>query len=113
MLDFAVNLQRRFEDRVSEQHRRERGQVFTPPEIARFMAGLLSAIPSEYVLLDPGAGIGMLTTAFCERIGGLSSPRVVSAHVFENDPQLVPLLKQNLDNCKRALSGAGHRFEGC
>ncbi len=108
MLNYALELQRRYENSVSGEHRQERGQVFTPPEIARFMASLFGAIPSEYVLLDPGAGIGTLTAAFCERVGKLRSPRIVTAHVFEDDAKLIPLLKQNLNNCKRALSDAGH-----
>lgn len=110
MLSHALELQRRFENSVTREHRKQRGQVFTPPEVARFMASLFGTIPSEYVLLDPGAGIGTLTAAFCERIGKLRSPRTVTAHVFENDPQLIPLLKRNLDNCMRALSEAGHAF---
>jgi adenine-specific DNA-methyltransferase len=111
MLNHALELQHRFESSVTGEHRKERGQVFTPPEVARFMAGLLGTIPPEYFLLDPGAGIGMLTAAFCERIGKLHSPRSVTAHVFENDPQLIPLLKRNLENCKRLLSEAGHTFD--
>ena len=74
------------------------------------MASLFGLIPSEYVLLDPGAGIGTLTAAFCERIRQAASPRDVTAHAFENDPQLTPLLKKNLDNCKRILADAGHTF---
>ena len=110
MLDHALELQHRFENSVSPEHRKQRGQVFTPPEVARFMAGLFGTIPREYVLLDPGAGIGTLTAAFCERVRKLSSPRTVTAHVFENDAQLAPLLRQNLDNCRRVLSEAGHNF---
>lgn len=110
MLNHALELQHRFENSVAADRRKERGQVFTPPEVARFMASLFGTIPREYVLLDPGAGIGTLTAAFCERIGKLRSPRTVTAHVFENDPQLVPLLKQTLDNCRRVLSEAGHTF---
>ena len=110
MLTQALELQHRFENSVSGEHRKERGQVFTLPEVARFMANLFDTIPPEYVLLDPGAGIGMLTAAFCERISKLNSPRTVTVHVYENDPQLIPLLKQNLDNCNRILSGAGHAF---
>jgi adenine-specific DNA-methyltransferase len=87
-----------------------RGQVFTPPEIARFMASLFSAIPRDYFLLDPGAGVGVLTATFCERVLRLRSPRAVTAHLFESDPELTPLLKRNLDNCKRVLCEAGHRF---
>ncbi|MGO9112842.1 MAG: N-6 DNA methylase [Thermoguttaceae bacterium] len=110
MLNHALKLQHRFENSVSGEHRKERGQVFTPPEVARFMANLFDAISPEYVLLDPGAGIGTLTAAFCERVGRLRSQRTVTAHVFENDLKLIPLLKQNLENCKRVLSGAGHTF---
>ena len=75
------------------------------------MASLFSAVPSEYRLLDPGAGIGTLTAAFCERIVKLRSPRTVAVHLFENDPALVPLLRKNLENCKRVLSEAGHRLK--
>ena len=65
MLNHALELQHRFENSVSGEHRKERGQVFTPPEVARFMAGLFGTIPPAYILLDPGAGIGTLTAAFC------------------------------------------------
>jgi adenine-specific DNA-methyltransferase len=111
MLKHALELQQRFENSVTADYRRERGQVFTPPEVARFMASLFSAIPNEYVLLDPGAGVGTLTAAFCERLLRLRSPRSVTAHVFENDPRLTPMLKRNLDNCARVLSKAGHAFK--
>jgi adenine-specific DNA-methyltransferase len=111
MLNHALELQHRFENSVGPDHRKERGQVFTPPEVARFMAGLFGTIPPGFVLLDPGAGIGTLTAAFCERVGKLRSPRTVTAHVFENDEQLIPLLKNNLDHCKRVLSKAGHSFD--
>jgi adenine-specific DNA-methyltransferase len=110
MLNHALELQHRFENSISAEDRRGRGQVFTPPEVARFMANLFSAIPSEYVLLDPGAGVGTLTAAFCQRVLRLRSPRVVTAHLFENDPRLVPLLKQGLENCQRVLAEAGHRL---
>jgi adenine-specific DNA-methyltransferase len=111
MLNHAVELQRRYENGVSTEHRRDRGQVFTPPEVARFMARLFGTVSREYVLLDPGAGVGMLTAAFCERISQLRSPRAITAHVFENDSRLTPLLRENLDNCRRLMANAGHAFD--
>src|SRR3972149_6189457 len=98
MLDFAQELQHRYENSTASYHRKQKGQIFTPIEIARFMVNLFSKIPSKYQLLDPGAGIGILTTALCERIVHLHSPRHLMAHVFENDSHLTPLLRQNLDN---------------
>jgi adenine-specific DNA-methyltransferase len=111
MLDFALKLQIRYENSTSIDYRKEQGQVFTPVEIARFMANLFSKIPAQYHLLDPGAGLGILTTAFCERLAKLSSFRHITAHLFENDSRLIPLLKTNLDNCKKVLCNAGHSFD--
>ena len=50
MLNHALELQHRFENSVSGDHRKERGQVFTPPEVARFMAGLFGTIPARICL---------------------------------------------------------------
>ncbi|MGA2064685.1 MAG: Eco57I restriction-modification methylase domain-containing protein [Thermoguttaceae bacterium] len=108
MLDYALDLQQRFENSASGAERRERGQVFTPPAVAGFMASLFSAIPGRYVLLDPGAGVGTLTAAFCQRVLRFRAPRIVTAHLFENDPRLLPLIEQNLENCRRVLAEAGH-----
>src|SRR3990172_6701199 len=99
MLDFSLELQRRYENSSAADERRRKGQVFTPLGIARFMAGLFSEIPSEYHLLDPGAGIGTLTAAVCERLTRLRTPRRLVAHVFENDPRIIPLLRKNLEHC--------------
>jgi adenine-specific DNA-methyltransferase len=110
-LNFVMELQQRYENAVSGEHRRDRGQVFTPPEVARFMAGLFGTVSREYVLLDPGAGVGMLTAAFCARSSQLRSPRAITAQVFENDSRLTPLLRENLDNCRRLMAIAGHAFD--
>ena len=75
------------------------------------MASLFSSVPSKCHLLDPGAGVGALTAAFCERVRKLRSPRTLIAHLFENDPALLPLLRRNLDNCKRVLLEAGHSLQ--
>ncbi|MGD0516040.1 MAG: Eco57I restriction-modification methylase domain-containing protein [Thermoguttaceae bacterium] len=111
MLDFALELQLRYENSTSIDYRKTQGQVFTPGEIARFMAKLFSKIPAQYQLLDPGAGLGILTAAFCERLAQLPSPRHLTAHLFENDSRLIPLLKTNLDNCKNVLCNAGHSLD--
>jgi adenine-specific DNA-methyltransferase len=107
----SLELQRRYENSTSAEYRKERGQVFTPPEVARYMAALLSPNSTEYCLLDPGAGIGSLTAAVCERLIQLRSPRRITAHLFENDRRIVPLLSRNLENCQRLLSVAGHRLD--
>jgi adenine-specific DNA-methyltransferase len=111
MLDLSLELQQRYENSTSAEYRKERGQVFTPPEVARYMATLLSPRSTEYRLLDPGAGIGSLTAVVCERFLHLRSSRHITAHLFENDRRIIPLLHRNLENCQRVLSEAGHRFD--
>ncbi len=91
-------------------YRKSRGQVFTPPEIAAFMAGLFSKIPKRFRLLDPGAGAGILTVAVCERVRRFGSPREIQADLFENDPALVEVLSRSLEFTKSALREAGHKL---
>jgi len=85
LLEFAAREQSKYVGATTAAYRKQRGQVFTPPEIARFMAGLFSRIPRRFRLLDPGAGTGSLATAVCERILSLRSPREVVVDVFETD----------------------------
>jgi adenine-specific DNA-methyltransferase len=111
MLEYALELQQRYENSTATAIRKHKGQVFTAIEVARFMASLFSKIPQDYQLLDPGAGIGILTAAVCEKLTKYSSPRRLIAHVFENDRRLLPFLEKNLDNCRRALRDIGHSLE--
>jgi adenine-specific DNA-methyltransferase len=111
MLKYALELQHRYENSTARGLRKQKGQVFTRVEIARFMANLFSRIPRDYQLLDPGAGMGILTAAFCERLSRYSSPHRLTSHLFENDSKLTPLLKKNLENCRKALLEVGHRFD--
>jgi adenine-specific DNA-methyltransferase len=89
MLDFTQKLQHQYENSTAAIHRKQKSQYFTPIEISRFMANLITKIPSNCALLDPGAGIGTLTAAFGERLAGLSAPRLVTACLFENDSRLI------------------------
>jgi adenine-specific DNA-methyltransferase len=109
--DYAVALQRRHEEATSVGSRKERGQVFTPPGVCRFMAGLFTRIPERFRLLDAGAGVGSLSSAVCERLLNLRSPRQVEIHLYETDPALLPLLEANMQHCRAALLAAGHGFQ--
>src|SRR5271155_4528363 len=111
LLDHAVALQRRHEEATSVDARKEKGQVFTPPGVCRFMAGLFTRIPERFRLLDAGAGVGSLASAVCERLLTLRSPRQVEIHLYESDQALLPLLEANMQHCRAALLAAGHGLE--
>lgn len=108
LLDFSAALQERHEAASDADARKERGQVFTPPGVCSFMAGLFTQIPDRFRLLDAGAGVGSLTAAVCERILPLRSPRQVEIALYETDATLLPLLDENMRHCRQALQEAGH-----
>jgi hypothetical protein len=89
--DHAATLRRRHEAATSES-RKERGQIFIPPGIARFMACLLRRFPEPFRLLDPGPGVGLLSSAVCERLCAPGPPRRIDIHLYETDRTLLPLV---------------------
>jgi adenine-specific DNA-methyltransferase len=46
------------------------GQFFTPLSVARFMAEMLPSQGEQVRVLDPGAGIGILSCVLCEKLSG-------------------------------------------
>ncbi len=106
-----LELQKQFETTTSPEQRKLKGQFFTPPEIARFVAGLFSfPIQTNFRLLDPGAGIGTLSSAFCERVSQLRANRRLEVHLYETDQGLLPSLRRSMEHSKQRLAAAGHRL---
>ena len=98
LTDFAAQRQLAYVGETTPDYRKGKGQVFTPPEIARFMAGLFSSVPDGSRLLDPGAGAGLLSVAVCERVLQLRSPHRLFIHAFEQEPALADILRGNLEH---------------
>ncbi len=109
-LAYCSQLQEEFERSTSVEERKEKGQVFTPASVCRYMAGLFTDIPKSFRLLDPGAGLGTLTAAVCERVLSLRSPRRIEAHLYETDSLVRPYLEKSMEHCRRLLNEAGHSF---
>src|SRR5437762_145819 len=98
LMAFAAALQKRHEAATTVELRKEKGQVFTPFGVCRFMAGLFTRIPDRVRILDAGAGIGSLAAAFCERVMTLPSPHRLEVTLYESDLALSPLLEENLQH---------------
>lgn len=110
MLAFSLDQQRRYEATTTREERKQRGQVFTPPSVAKFMADLFSRFPKQVKVLDPGAGTGTLAAAVCERVLRLRSPRTVQMVLYETDARITPLLEENMNHCQSVLRTAGHHL---
>lgn len=108
---FSMALQSSYESTTSPDERKNRGQFFTPYRVAQFMAKLFTTFPRQFTLLDPGAGTGTLSAAVCKRVCGFRSPRRITLHLFENDSEVIPLLKKNMQFCSHALKESGHSMD--
>lgn len=112
LIEFAAEQQRQFDLMTTADERKTRGHFGTPPSIAQFMAGLFSRQSEGTVrILDPGAGVGTLSAAICQRVLVENTPRHLFFELWENDPKLFPLLLATMKNCQKALSNAGHEME--
>jgi adenine-specific DNA-methyltransferase len=96
------------------KQRSELGQFLTPAPIARFMARQFSHLTGHISLLDPGAGVGSLTTAFVEQL--LASPNSVESCLitaYEVEPSFLSSLNQCLTECCIALNRQGIKADYC
>lgn len=109
---FAVKLQEQYEAITSADTRKDMGHFGTPAVIAEFMTTMFTNIPKGNIrLLDPGAGIGILTAAVCDRIAQLDTPTKVEVILYENESGLIPLLEQTMSVAKQVLSMHGHELQ--
>ena len=99
MLDFAIKTTTEYIDHMPKSQRKKYGQFFTSKETAIFMAGLFE-IPNErqtLSVLDPGAGSGILSIALLERLQAFSGIKEIRLVCYENDPNIMGLLRANLE----------------
>jgi adenine-specific DNA-methyltransferase len=110
LLQQAVARQYRYIQAKSLADRKRLGQVFTPPEIACFMASLLAPLPRCCRLLDPGAGAGVLSVAVCEHVLRHGVRCDLEIHAVETEAALASILRDNLEQCRLELARAGRRL---
>ncbi|MGD9721498.1 MAG: BsuBI/PstI family type II restriction endonuclease [Pirellulales bacterium] len=88
------------------------GQFLTPPNVAKFLAGLSAPSAENVRFLDPGAGVGSLTAAWLEEILSRNSrPRSIHATLCEIDSNLVPYLTQTVSACAAACADYDVEFD--
>lgn len=99
--------------RVPLDERKRKGQVFTPVAIANFMANQFENLNSKkhITLLDPGSGSGALTAAACDILLNTQNVYSVEAFLYENDTQIISLLKANMEHLRSKIAKSGKEFK--
>jgi adenine-specific DNA-methyltransferase len=92
--DYACRVAQQYADVTGKQHRKNHGQYFTPPAVARWMGSLCSPRSHIVRLLDPGAGAGILACAAVEHLASLGpeSPAKMVIEAYETDDGIVAVL---------------------
>lgn len=87
---------------LDPKRRTEFGQYMTPNSIASFMASLFT-YGKKIKLIDPGAGIGSLTSAFLE--SSLIHNSTVDVEAWEIDKSLISYLEATINHWKKISKG--------
>jgi len=103
---------------INQQRRSELGQYMTPSSIADFMASLFKYSGIKSIrLLDPGAGLGALSSAFARNcfLNGCYPELEITA--YEVDPYFKKSLEDEFRNLedfadRKGLSFSSHMIEG-
>ncbi len=106
MLEKIIKVTNEYIETMPKKERKKYGQFFTSVETARFMANLYD-IPQNkkrITLLDAGAGSGILTCAFVERVETIEGIQEIEIVCYENDEHVLRLLNHNLNYIKESSS---------
>lgn len=105
MFDYIIDKTKEFLDNMPKSKRKKIGQFFTSVETAKFMAEMFEITNTENKIsvLDPGAGTGILATAFIDRIYRYYKNVAVSLTCYETDSDVLPVLRSNLEYIKREM----------
>ena len=99
MLDLAAARTTEYIATMPKPLRKRYGQFFTSKETAAYMAGLFDEPEkkSTISILDAGAGSGILSIALIERLQKCTSLHSIHLVCYENDPNILDLLRENLE----------------
>ena len=108
-LTINCNTQKYIES-FSKTIRKEYGQFFTSIPTARYMASKATA-RGYLKILDVGAGTGILTAALIERFLRCRIVKTIDVVLYENDPGVIPVLKENLELMRMACQKKNISFQ--
>jgi adenine-specific DNA-methyltransferase len=98
---------------IDPAHRSHFGQFPTPMNIGQYMASLFRQPVDHIRLLDPGAGVGSLTSAFVATASQRNpKPKSIEVAAFEIDSRLSQNLIRSLARCGDLCAKEGIAFDG-
>lgn len=110
---YAERLGLYYSSLVSDEHKKDLGQFFTPHTIASFMSGFCGEFRFKQKLriLDPGCGIGILSTCLIENLADQNVfLKTIDLVVFETDTNIIKLTENCFSYLRLWLDKKGIEF---
>lgn len=103
MIEYIVEQTNLYIEKMSKKERKKYGQFFTSKETAIFMASLFQIVENKekILVLDAGAGSGILSCALMERLQESHNIKKVELTCYENDENILNILRSNLEYIKQ------------
>lgn len=102
--DFADRLGIYYTQQVTNKHKKDKGQFFTPTPIAKLMASYCDVSKKTIKILDPGCGTAILTCALMEHLVAIKNEiETIDLVAYETDPDLISFSQRALDFLKEWL----------
>lgn len=100
LLDYVDNFRLEASRALESGRRSDLGQFFTPPPVARTLASMLAVSGKTVRILDPGAGVGILSAAVVSRLLE-DNPEITEIEVvsYEIESALIPYLEKTMQLC--------------
>jgi adenine-specific DNA-methyltransferase len=88
---YADRIGRFYANNVTTDQKKQKGQFFTPVEIADFMASQATIQKEKLNVLDPGCGVGILSCALVKYLTEcLNNVSTIKLVAYETDPDILP-----------------------
>lgn len=110
VVDYAYRLSREYFNATIKADREKRGQFFTPPSVAHFMASMFSSGNKQIRVADPGAGTGTLATAVAQHLAMLRQIESITLDLYESDLEVLPYLKAVAEETRMELESKSIKF---
>lgn len=110
--EYADRLGVCYTKQVTQKHKKDSGQFFTPTPIAHLMASFCDLTSNRLRILDPGCGTAVLTCALVEYLIE-HNPNVefIDLVAYETDSELISFSQNTLSYLKKWLQLKGVNFE--
>ncbi|HEY5369236.1 MAG TPA: N-6 DNA methylase [Hanamia sp.] len=109
---FADRVGQFYAKTVTTQHKKDKGQFFTPTEIAHFMAGLAKQTKNKLKILDPGCGTAILSSSLVETLAKQNENlKEIELICYETDQDILPYTQMVLNYLDKWLKQYRIKFK--